>query len=163
MAKSRGGMAYTRNEYIHGSPQLVIAKFNIGEGSAEFEHIISLVAQEEGEVSANALEAARVTTNRVLSGQLGSKDFLMRLRVYPHEIVREHKFMGFAGADRLSEGMSRSFGKPVRRAARVRLGQPIISVDLNADKIALAKLALKRASYKLPIRCSIVAEGTQPN
>jgi large subunit ribosomal protein L10e len=63
--------------------------------------------------------------------------------------------MGFAGADRLSQGMSRSFGKATKRAAKVSANQPILKVFINKDGIELAKTALRRATKKLPMSCKI--------
>jgi large subunit ribosomal protein L10e len=66
--------------------------------------------------------------------------------------------MGFAGADRLSQGMKLAFGRPTGRAARVSPGQPILSVQVNDEGIDVARKALTRASKKLPIPCKIVVD-----
>lgn len=153
-----GGMAYTRREYVRSMPPAKIARFTIGEPSTGYEYTVSLVAPHDAEIGGSALESARVTANKVLTGATGGKFFLLRVCVYPHEVVRGHKLMGFAGADRLSQGMRLSFGKPTGRAARVSMNQKILAVDVNKDRIDLAKEALKRASKKLPTPCNIVVE-----
>lgn len=61
-------------------------------------------------------------------------------------------------ADRLQDGMKRSFGKPVGRAARVKENQPVIAVDVNENAIEVAKEALRRGAAKLPTKCRIVIE-----
>jgi large subunit ribosomal protein L10e len=66
-----------------------------------------------------------------------------------------------AHADRISDGMRRSFGKPVGTAARVRINQPIITVNVNEDGVQAAKEALKRGGAKLPIPCRIIIEKVQ--
>jgi large subunit ribosomal protein L10e len=65
-----------------------------------------------------------------------------------------------AHADRLQDGMRRSFGKPIGTAARVRPGQTIISVFVDHDSVDLMKECLKRGSAKLPMPCRIVIEKT---
>ena len=61
-----------------------------------------------------------------------------------------------AGADRLSSGMRGSYGKPMEMAARVAIGQMIISVrakDANAPHVIEA---LRRAKFKFPGRQKIM-------
>lgn len=158
MPKSRGGMAYTRKEYIRRIPPAKIARFTIGEPSKDYEYIVALAPLHDAEINESALEATRVTANKVLTNATGGKSYLLRVCVFPHEIVREHKAMGFAGADRLSQGMQKSFGKPTKKAAKVSANQKIVSVEVNRDRIDLAKEAMKRASKKLSIPCNIVVE-----
>jgi len=63
-----------------------------------------------------------------------------------------------AHADRLQDGMRKSFGKPVGRAARVEPGQVLVEAFVNEDGIDTAKLAMKRGEDKLPTTCKIVME-----
>ena len=61
-----------------------------------------------------------------------------------------------AGADRLSSGMRGSYGKPIEMAARIAIGDPIISVrakDANAPHVIEA---LRRAKFKFPGRQKIM-------
>ncbi|MFQ6076706.1 MAG: 50S ribosomal protein L16 [Candidatus Bathyarchaeia archaeon] len=161
LTKRSGGMAYTQKKYIHGAPPPRISRFTLGDTSAEFEYAVSLVAQEAANITGRALEAARVAANQVLSRRIGGRQYRLKIRLYPHEVVREHRFMGFAGADRLSQGMRGAFGKPRGRSARVKRGQAVITVSVNEDKIDVAMVALKRASAKLPTRCRIVTEKSK--
>jgi len=156
MPKHHGGMAYTRQKYIRSIPQPKIRRFTLGDGRGEYSHIVLLKATHPAEVSSGALEAVRVTANKVL--ETAGKPYLLRVLVYPHEVVREHKFMGFAGADRLSQGMSKSFGRPTGRTAKVVADQVVVAVYTKSDGIDIAKTALKRASKKLPISHDIAVE-----
>jgi len=158
MGKTSGNMAYTRHEYIHSVPQSKISRYTTGESANEYEYAVSLIASNNVEISSNALEAARVTTNKALTNVLSEGSFQLKVVTYPHEIVREHKFMGFAGADRLSQGMSRSFGRPTGRAAKVKAGQRILTVFVNKAGVDVAKEALERSSKKLPVKHDIVVE-----
>ena len=63
-----------------------------------------------------------------------------------------------AGADRLQEGMRRSFGKPSGRAARVNHGQTILIAYVNSEGIDTAKQALEVGASKLPVRTRVIVE-----
>ena len=152
--------AYTRKEYIKAIPASKITIFDMGNlrDADSFEVELSLVAKEMANITHNALEAARVAANRYLMKKAGRSNFYLKIRVYPHEILRENKMATGAGADRVSDGMRRAFGKPIGLAARVRKGQRIMSVRVNPNNYTIAKTALKRASSKLPVPCSVVID-----
>ena len=158
MPRSLDGMAYTRREYVHSNPPNKVTRFTIGE-SGDYDVTVALVSNGAVEVTASALEAARVTANKVLTVATGGHGYFLRIVPYPHEIVREHKFMGFAGADRLSQGMKNAFGRPTGRSARISRNQQVIAIDVNKDKVDVAKEALKRASKKIPVSGKIVVEA----
>jgi large subunit ribosomal protein L10e len=88
-------------------------------------------------------------------------DYLMQVHPYPHIILRENKMIFGAHADRLQQGMRRSFGKAIGTAARIEADQTIITVKVKANAVELAKESLKRGSAKLPIPCKIVVEKMQ--
>lgn len=154
-------MSYTRKEYIHRIPQQRISKFTSGDPSGEYEYTISLIASRKVEINSRALEAGRVTANRALEKMLGERSFLLKVIPYPHEVVRSHKLMGFAGADRLSQGMKLSFGKPTGRAARVTKDQEILTVSVAVEDVKAAKKALERAAKKLPIKYNITVKQAE--
>jgi len=149
------GQPYTRKEYVRGSPPPKITKFTMGDTRNKFTHQASLIAQEQAQIRHNALEAARVASNRVLMDKLGNS-YLLRVVPYPHNILRENKMIFGAHADRLQDGMKRAFGKPMGTAARVKPNQTIIEIEVNENAIEVAKEALKRGQDKLPIPCRIV-------
>lgn len=151
------GQSYTRKEYIRGSPQPKITKFTMGDPTASFKYQALLIAQKETQIRHNALEAARVATNRLLAEKLGNS-YLLQVLPYPHVILRENKMIFGAHADRLQDGMRRAFGKPIGTAARVKSNQPVIMINVNEDGIEVAKESLKRGGAKLPIPCRIVIE-----
>jgi large subunit ribosomal protein L10e len=66
-----------------------------------------------------------------------------------------------AHADRLQQGMRRSFGTAIGTAAKVEVGQTIITVKVKAAAAETAKESLKRGSAKLPIPCKIVISKIQ--
>lgn len=147
--------AYTRKEYARGFPPPKIVKFSMGDTKAEFQLQGQLIATERVQIRHCALEAARVAANRILMDKLIS-DYFMQVHPYPHIILRENKMIFGAHADRLQQGMRRSFGTAVGTAAKVEVGQPIITVKVKAGQEAVAKEALKRGSAKLSLACKIV-------
>ena len=116
-----------------------------------------LVALKRAQIRHSALEAARIATNRVLLEKL-TNDYLLQIRPYPHIILRENKMIFGAHADRLQQGMRRSFGKAIGTAARVEPDQTIITVKVKANAVETAKASLKRGRAKLPIPCKITVE-----
>jgi len=147
--------AYTRKEYARGFPPPKIVKFTMGDTKATFEIEAKLVALKRAQIRHSALEAARVATNRILIDKL-INDYYMRVLLYPHIILRENKMIFGAHADRLQQGMRRSFGTAIGTAAKVEVGQAIITVKVKASAAETAKESLKRGSAKLPIPCKIV-------
>jgi len=139
----------------------------MGDPKGTFDFEVKLLSTKRVQVRHSALEAARVATNRVLMEKLVN-DYLLVIHPYPHIILRENKMIFGAHADRLQQGMRRSFGTPVGTAAKVEVDQPIITVNVKAASAEIAKTALKRGSAKLPIHCKIVvtktptAEGKTP-
>jgi len=109
-----------------------------------------------------ALEAARISANRFLSKKIPQNGYHLKIRVYPHNVIRENKIATGAGADRISEGMRKAFGKPVGTAARVSADQEIITLETTPANFTTAKLALKRAAIKLPSPCYIEVERGSP-
>jgi large subunit ribosomal protein L10e len=129
----------------------------MGDPNAKFEYEARLIALERAQIRHNALEAARVATNRLLMDKL-SNNYLLQIHPYPHVILRENKMIFGAHADRLQDGMRRAFGKPIGTAARVEPNQTIITVRVNSNGVDVAKEALKRGAAKLPVPCRIVIE-----
>ncbi|MEM2850134.1 MAG: 50S ribosomal protein L16 [Candidatus Bathyarchaeia archaeon] len=145
------GAAYTRREYIGGVPQSKIVHLTMGDPSGDFKYEARLIALEDAQIRHNALEAARMAVNKFLEEKLGGKGYLLKISVFPHHVLREHKLMTGAGADRLSEGMRRAFGRPSGLAARVKKGQNIIILRTSENGLSFAKEALTRGASKMPI------------
>jgi large subunit ribosomal protein L10e len=127
----------------------------MGDIDKDYDVCVTLIASRDVDIRSRALEAARVTANRNLMRLLGDRSYFLQIIPYPHEVIREHKFMGFAGADRLSQGMKLAFGRPTGRAARVQQDQAILQVSVDQEDIPTAKIALAKASKKLPVKYRI--------
>ena len=129
----------------------------MGDPSSSFEYQSRLIAKKGIQIRHNALEAARVATNRLLSLKLG-ENYSFQILPYPHIVLRENKMIFGAHADRLQDGMRHSFGKAVGTAASIKPNQPILVVNTNKDGLEVAREALKRGMAKLPTTCRIVTE-----
>ena len=158
--RSVKGQAYTRKKFARGFPPPKIVKFTMGDIKGTFEIEAQLIALKRAQIRHSALEAARIATNRILMDKLVN-DYLMLVHPYPHMILRENKMIFGAHADRLQQGMRRSFGKAIGTAARIEPDQPIITVRVKASALETAKESLKRGSAKLPIPCRITVEKIQ--
>ena len=149
------GQAYTRKKYIRGSPSSKIVKFTMGDPSGSYKYQARLIAEKQVQIRHNALEAARIASNRVLSEKLGN-NYLLRIMPYPHVVLRENKMIFGAHADRLQDGMRNAFGKAIGLAARVKSNQAVIIANVNEDGLQYVTTALKRGGAKLPTPCRVV-------
>ncbi|MGV8143630.1 MAG: 50S ribosomal protein L16 [Methanothermobacter sp.] len=150
--------AYTRKDYIRKIPGSRIVQYDMGNLGAEFPLTVTLAVKEPAELSHNALEAARIAANRYMQRRSGRMGYHLKIRVYPHHIVRENPMATGAGADRVQDGMRKAFGKPVSSVALVKAGQKILTVRTNKRNFNDAKEALRRAAMKFPVSCRIMVE-----
>merc|ERR1711963_343596 len=111
-----------------------------------------MVCDERQQISSEALEAARIATNKYMVTNAGKGFFHIRMRPHPYHVLRINKTLSCAGADRLSTGMRGAFGKSYGTAARVHIGQVLISVRTKDDKVEIAAEALRRSKFKIPGR-----------
>jgi large subunit ribosomal protein L10e len=149
----RGGMPYARVEYIPGAPGVKVSKFKLGSG--QYDSGLRMVSHENVLLRQEAIEAARVAINSVLQKKLGEGNYVLRVIAYPHVILRRHEFLAAAGADRLSQGMRRAYGKPSSRAAHVPTGGVVFEVYSRAENLNVLREALKRGTYKLPMNTGV--------
>lgn len=127
----------------------------MGDVAKKFPVILTVHSNQDLQLRHNAIESARLTSNRLLEVSVGKGNFYLKLRVYPHHVLRENPLAAGAGADRMSTGMQLSFGKPIGNAAQVRKGQVIAEVGTERQFVGIAKKALHRMAYKLPCSTTI--------
>jgi len=139
-----------------GVPGSRIVKFTMGNPQGDFDYTVKLLNLKDAQIRHNALEAARIAANRLLELKLGRENYKLKIIPFPHQVLREHKRLAVAQADRFQEGMARAYGKPVGVAARVKRGEPILIAEVPEGGVEIAKEALKRASDKFPIPCRIM-------
>jgi large subunit ribosomal protein L10e len=152
------GKPYPKSRYCRGVPDSKLRIYDIGRKKAkfdEFPYCVHLVSGEKEQVTSEALEAARIACNKYMQTKCGKENFHMRTRKHPWHVIRINKMLSCAGADRLQQGMRGAFGKPYGRAARVNIGDIIISIRCNANHVQTAKEALRRSMFKFPGRQKI--------
>lgn len=169
MAKTRPGRLYkqiksqsfTRREYMGGVPGSRIVQFENGDTKGEYPVVCHLVVEERVAIMHNSLESARIASNRVMIKGAGASGYHMKVRVYPHEVMRENKQASGAGADRVSQGMRRSYGKNTATGARLEAGQAVLTFRVKPEHFVVAKEAARKANMKLPVPCHLVIEKGQ--
>ena len=152
------GMAFTRRKYMGGVPNNRITQYDMGNLREEFPVVVSLKVKNRVQVRHTALEAGRIAANRMMSKFVGSSNYHLKVRVYPHNVLRENKLATGAGADRVSSGMRGAFGKNVGTAARMEHNQAIMTISCNPAGFNRAKKALWKAAMKYPTPCYIEVE-----
>ena len=149
------GQPSTRKEYMGGVPASRITQFVLGNKTEEFPVQLTLTSLERCMVRHNALESARITVNRAMEKKVGTTNYRVRIRVYPHVVLRENKQATGAGADRVSQGMRAAFGKAVSTAAELKPNQVIMTIETTEHFIEPSKEALKKAGMKIPSPCKV--------
>ena len=148
--RKSNGQAYANTRHIKCKPQIKIAKFNSGNKKGKFDYCVQLLINEQVQIRHMAIESTRLAANKTLEKTTGETGYSSTLRIYPHIRLRENKMIAAAGADRLSDGMRRAFGKANSLAARVKRGQVIMEMNVKEEHVEAAKSALKKACVKLP-------------
>ncbi len=147
---------YRSKSFVRAIPNNKIVKYDMGNLSKTFPVTIVLQSKADIQIRHNSLESARLVANRYLEKNLGRAGFHLKLLVYPHHILRENPLASGAGADRMSTGMKKSFGKSVGLAARIFKQQAILRVGVEKGQEAVAKEALKRSSSKFPMKGLVI-------
>merc|ERR1712040_23961 len=149
---------YPKSRFNRGVPDAKIRIFDLGNKKASvmaFPVHIVMVSDEYEQIGSEALEAARISANKYMAKMCGKDAFHLRIRCHPFHVTRINKMLSCAGADRLQTGMRGAYGKPQGLVARVRIGQPLLSVRVKDHHAATAVEALRRAKFKFPGRQKI--------
>jgi large subunit ribosomal protein L10e len=157
------GKAYCRREYMGGVPANRIVQYDIGNPKGDFPVVMTLQVDETCQIRHTALEAARIAANKHIQKFAGSLGYHLKVRVYPHHVIRENKMATGAGADRVSSGMRLAFGKAVGTAARMKRGQKIMTLRTSNLHFEAAKEALYKGGYKLPTPVRVLVEKAGEN
>lgn len=148
--------------YIKTVPQNKIVKFKMGNiadyNKGKHSYVVRLISTEKVQIRDNALEAARMFIHKFLDLKIPG-NYYFSVQVFPHHILRENKTAAGAGADRLSSGMSHSFGTTIGRAAIVAQGKEVFFISTTDDRAArIAREALEKTKSKLPCASRIIFE-----
>ncbi|GAB5037496.1 60s ribosomal protein l10 [Nannochloropsis oceanica] len=150
---------YIKSRYLRGVPDSKIRIFDGGNKRADvglYPCVVHMVSDEKEQISSEAMEAARVACNKYMLKNAGKDTYHIRVRMHPYHVLRMSKMLSCAGADRLSQGMRHSFGKPAGKVARIEIGQVMISVRCKDVHQHHAIEALRRAKFKFPGRQKIL-------
>lgn len=152
---------YRKKNFVRASPHNLIVRYDMGDLKKKFEYRIDVNSTSQLQIRHNALEAARKSANRVLEKKTGKVGFMLKLRLFPHHVLRENPLASGAGADRMSTGMAHSFGKTIGLAAQVKKGQTLFEINVDKNNIPAAKEAAGRIISKVPCKCQIVISKNQ--
>lgn len=154
---------FVRKKYIHRQVPSRIVSFDMGETGGIFPVELSLYGLERCQIRHQALEAARIASNRHMTRKAGRKNYHLRIRVKPYHYLRENKMISGAGADRVQDGMRKAWGKVIGIAARVKPNQALITIRTNPEHIKEAMVALKKAAPKIPTPCKVRFDKIDPD
>ena len=116
------------------------------------QHVLAIAVQ----IRDTAIEAGRMHVHKILDEQLPG-EYFMSVKVHPHHFLRNNKTSGVAGADRLSTGMSHSFGVIEGRAALLPAKKEIFFVSCKDEKGArITRDAMESIRAKMPCATKII-------
>lgn len=145
-----------RKSFIKAMPHANLHQFRNGVAKTDYDATISLVSDGPVIIRDNALESARMSVNKHLEEKMVGAYYFV-VRVYPHHVVRENKMIAGAGADRLQKGMRQAFGRPTAKAARLKRGTEVFTIQTYKANTDLVKHILDRVTRKLSGDYSILA------
>merc|ERR1712170_249546 len=150
---------YPKSRFCRGVPDAKIRIYDVGTKRAPvdaFPYCAHVISCEREQICSEAIEAARINLNKYLVKHAGKDSFHIRIRIHPYHVLRINKMLSCAGADRLQTGMRGAFGKPYGVAARVRVGQPLMSVRTYDRHKGSVIEALRRCKFKFPGQQKII-------
>jgi large subunit ribosomal protein L10e len=145
-----------RKSYVKGVPKPKITGFEFGQ-KGDYKKVVYLISKQTIQIRHNAMEAARICVVKEMETSIKT-GFFFKIRVFPHHVMRENHMATGAGADRFQSGMRQSFGRPIGMAAQIKEGQKVMEIRVNDEHVKTAKLAFKKAIYKLPMLCKLLVE-----
>ena len=162
MYRNVKGPANTNRKFMGGVPGSKVVTYDMGDLTTKFPLYLSVLSEEACQIRHSALEAGRISANRYLTKKIGNLRYHLKIRIFPHHVLRENKQATGAGADRVSQGMRSAFGKNVGTAARVKSGQKLMTLGVPENYLKEAKSALKRAGQNFPTPVKIIVEKGYP-
>ncbi len=137
-----------RRSYVKSLPHKHLNTFEMGTMKEDYDAMIVLQSKDKVQLRDNAMEAARQTLNRHLDRRM-SGSYKIIIKKYPHQIIRQNRMLSGAGADRISKGMRKSFGKPSCLAARFKSNDTVFEVYTYSSKFDIVSEAYRKAGQKL--------------
>jgi large subunit ribosomal protein L10e len=137
-----------RKSYVKSLPHLSLLVYEMGVRKQPFDYTYDLVADHDVQLRDNSLEAARQAANKYLEKTIPNLYFF-KVRVFPHNVIRENKMIAGAGADRLQKGMRLAYGRSTDRAARINTGQAVFTIHVAKANAQHIVEAYRRAKCKM--------------
>jgi large subunit ribosomal protein L10e len=157
VAWTRFSRSKPRKSFIKAMPHADLHQFRMGFMKPDYDLTLSLKSEGPIIIRDNAIESARQSMNKHLE-KMAPGAFYFMVRVYPHHVIRENKMIAGAGADRLQKGMRQAFGRPTDRAARLKAGTMLFTIQSYKANEPHMKVAFARAMRKLSGKFRIVVE-----
>lgn len=137
-----------RKSFVKAMPHLSLLVYEMGNMKQHFDYTYDLIADQDVQLRDNSLESARQAANKYLEKTILGL-FFFKVRVYPHNVIRENKMIAGAGADRLQKGMRQAYGRSTDRAARIKKGQVVFTVNVAKENAGHIVEAFRRAKRKM--------------
>jgi large subunit ribosomal protein L10e len=161
--KSRPFTRISRNKsksYIKTVPAHKVVKFHLGNQkeyrAGNHAYGVGLFAEGTVQIRDTAIEAARQMLVKIMDEQAAGQ-YYMGVRIFPHHFLRENKTAAGVGADRMSTGMTHSYGIIIGRVARVPAGKLLFLITtVTQDQARIARDALSQVRPKLPGKTRVV-------
>jgi len=160
--------AYTRiskfrnKSFIRMTPNIKITRFVMGDTNKDYPESVDLIPKTSLQIRQESIESGRLTAVRLLEKSIGKGGYTFRIRKFPYQIQRENPLASGAGADRMSTGMKKSFGKPIGIAVQIRAGEKLMTIATNPNNIDVAQKALHRAARKMPCSFYVRVNAHKP-
>ncbi len=148
--------------YIKTVPASKIVKFHQGTPqdfrAGKHHYMVRLIANERAQIRDGAIEACRMWLTKMLEERIPGQYYLA-IKIYPHHLLRENKLSAGAGADRLSTGMTHSYGVIIGRAAIVAPEKDLFVISCVDEKAAsIAREVLVHVKSKVPCSTRLISE-----
>lgn len=151
-----------------------ITHFSSGNPSLrnEARFVLKMYSRNEVQVQEKAYETLRLYSIKKITKvfpNIEKSKYCLRFERYPHQLLRFHAIASGARADRISQGMSRSFGKVFTRASKIKPGHLFLEVCFakeydNTTSVGRYLTQLKKLKSKLPFQVyfTVSAKSTSP-
>ena len=89
---------YKEKSFVRANPNIKVIAFETGTPQKKFKYTLKLISKDDLQIRDNALESAKQTSNRLLEKSIGTAAYHLKIKPYPHHILRENPIAAGAGA-----------------------------------------------------------------
>jgi large subunit ribosomal protein L10e len=150
---------FKKKSFIRMTPVRKVVRYDMGE-RGKYGYSLDLIPKTSLQIRQETIESARQTSIRWLEKNVvKGAAFHFKIRKFPYHVLRENPLAAGAGADRMSTGMQKAFGKPIGTALQIKKGEKLFTVQVNKPQLEIARKAFARAANKMP--CSFTIRITE--